>query len=382
MSGGRLRGGRSACEDAGVPIFEMTSDRLIEVPATTFAEAGVRERYDLQKLVREHVEAIYPECVVIAEEFGDFETSGRRIDLLAVHASGDLVVIELKRTEDGGHMELQAIRYAAMVSAMTWRRAVDIYAGHLRRLGREGDAESLLLEFLEWDEPREADFARRVRVVLASADFGRELTTAVLWLNEQGLDITCVQMRPHTHDGKLLLDVRQVIPLPEATDYQEKIKDKVQKERSESNETERLRLRWWEGLLPRAAEKTPLHANLSPQRGHFISTPAGVRGLTLGYVVRRHDSRVELYIDRGRGFESFNKGAFDSLHSSRDAIEQAFGGPLNWERLDGKRAARVSFADVGGYQDAGESWGEAHDRLIDAMVRLEAALRPHLSGLE
>jgi len=33
------------------------------------------------------------------------------------------VVIELKRTNDGGHMELQAIRYASMVSAMTFERA-------------------------------------------------------------------------------------------------------------------------------------------------------------------------------------------------------------------------------------------------------------------
>jgi len=30
----------------------------------------------------------------------------------------------LKRTEDGGHLELQAIRYAAMVSTMTFDQAV------------------------------------------------------------------------------------------------------------------------------------------------------------------------------------------------------------------------------------------------------------------
>jgi hypothetical protein len=28
-------------------------------------------------------------------------------------------LVELKRTADGGHMELQALRYAAMVSTMT-----------------------------------------------------------------------------------------------------------------------------------------------------------------------------------------------------------------------------------------------------------------------
>jgi len=45
------------------------------------------------------------------------------------------VVIELKRTEDGGHMELQAIRYAAMVSAMTFDGAVEIYGRYLRERG-------------------------------------------------------------------------------------------------------------------------------------------------------------------------------------------------------------------------------------------------------
>jgi hypothetical protein len=32
--------------------------------------------------------------------------------------------MELKRTEDGGHMELQVIRYAAMVSKMTFDKVV------------------------------------------------------------------------------------------------------------------------------------------------------------------------------------------------------------------------------------------------------------------
>jgi hypothetical protein len=61
---------------------------------------------------------------VQTEEFGEWEDSRRRIDLLAIDQQANLVVIELKRTTDGGHMELQAIRYASMISAMTFERAV------------------------------------------------------------------------------------------------------------------------------------------------------------------------------------------------------------------------------------------------------------------
>ena len=63
---------------------------------------------------------------MIAEEFGQWEDSRRRIDLLGLDKGANLVVIELKRTEDGGHMELQAIRYAAMVSTLTFDKLITI----------------------------------------------------------------------------------------------------------------------------------------------------------------------------------------------------------------------------------------------------------------
>ena len=46
---------------------------------------------------------IAPETLVISEEFGEWEDSRRRIDLLGLDKDARLVVIELKRTEDGGH---------------------------------------------------------------------------------------------------------------------------------------------------------------------------------------------------------------------------------------------------------------------------------------
>jgi hypothetical protein len=46
------------------------------------------------------------------------------------------VVVEIKRTEDGGHMELQAIRYAALVSSMTLDQAIAAYA---RNTGGDAD---------------------------------------------------------------------------------------------------------------------------------------------------------------------------------------------------------------------------------------------------
>lgn len=198
---------------------------------------GLRERTDLQRLLRDHIEAVSPDTLVIAEEFGEWTDSRRRIDLLGIDKAANLVVIEFKRTDDGGHMELQAVRYASMVSTLVSQRAVEIFGRYLESRGVDDDAEQRLLEFLEWDELDDDRFAQDVRLVLVSADFSRELMTAVMWLNEKDLDIRCVRIRPYAYDGKTLIDVQQVIPLPEAADYQVQVREKMRRERKARGST-------------------------------------------------------------------------------------------------------------------------------------------------
>ena len=169
--------------------------------------------------------------MVITEEFGEWEDSRRRIDLLGLDRTGNLVVIELKRTEDGGHMELQAIRYASMVSTMTFAKVVSVHDQYLKAHGKDVDAEATILEFLGWDEPNQEEFARDVRIVLASAEFSRELTTSVMWLNLRDMDIRCIRLKPYRLGDKILLDVQQIIPLPESTDYQVRIREKAVEQR-------------------------------------------------------------------------------------------------------------------------------------------------------
>lgn len=212
-------------------IYRMNNETIKPVAATTFASVSVSERGDLQRLLKRQIEIISPDTLVIAEEFSDWEDSRRRIDLLGIDTDANLVVIELKRTEDGGHMELQALRYAAMVSTLDFDRVVRIFEAYLAREGDQRDARQAILDHLGWPEPDEDAFAQDTRIVLASAEFSRELTTAVIWLNERGLDIQCVRIKPYGNSKDLLLDVQQVIPLPESQDYQVRLKEKQQKER-------------------------------------------------------------------------------------------------------------------------------------------------------
>jgi len=91
---------------------------------------------------------------------------------------------------------------------------------------------------------------------------------------------------------------------------------------------------------------------------------------------------VELYIDRGRDRESENKAIFDAFNAKRQEIEKVFGEPLEWERLDIRRASRIrKKLTRGGWKDE-SMWQEVNAATVDAMIRLEKALRPHIQKLE
>ena len=108
----------------------------------------------MQRLLRSQIQALDADLMVISEEFDQWVESSRRIDLLCIDRDADLVVVELKRSTDGGYMELQAIRYAAMISKMKFSDAVEAYKRYVTRLGRDdADAEQRILSFLGWSEP-------------------------------------------------------------------------------------------------------------------------------------------------------------------------------------------------------------------------------------
>lgn len=220
-------------------LYDFTTGSLVQAPTTTFGTEGVLERTHLQRALRQQIGVVGEDLLVVAEEFGDFADVRRRIDLLCVDHEARLVVVELKRTEDGGHMELQALRYAAMVSTMTVDQLVETYERHLRAVepDADDDARSRLTDWLEDAGGEEAVLSRDVRVILVSAGFDVEITTTVLWLNDlYGMDIRCVRLTPYRVEGRLLLDVQPVIPLPEAEELTVRLRrrDKVARAASAS----------------------------------------------------------------------------------------------------------------------------------------------------
>ena len=215
-------------------IFSLKNGQLNHVPTTNFASESILERQDLQKALQQNIDVVAANCLILAEEYAEWDASRKRIDLLAIDKQANLVIIELKRTESGDHMELQALRYASMISTMTLEHAVDVYQSYKNRdRDVELTKEEALVDLENFVEIEldETNFGNDVRIVLVSADFSKELTTTVIWLNERDLDITCVRMKPYKFQDNILLDIQQVIPLPEAKNYQVKAQKKAEERR-------------------------------------------------------------------------------------------------------------------------------------------------------
>ena len=154
----------------------------------------------------------------------------------------------------------------------------------------------------------------------------------------------------------------------------------IQNQKKELAERYDLRRNWWTQVIAQPDAK--LHSHLTPSTYAWLGTSAGVRGLSLNYIVTKDACGAELYIDRGKGFDEENKSIFDQLFTSKEEIEENVGSPISWERLDGKRACRIKSTIDGGYRLPEEQWPERHNQMVEIMNALHTALKPKIKLLD
>ncbi|WP_414625177.1 hypothetical protein [Calothrix sp. CCY 0018] len=225
-----------------MPFYQVdTANKKLQlIKPKTFTNSQWLEREHLQPLFRDNPQSIDPNLFIISEEFTNWENSSRRIDLLALDEEANLVVIELKRVEDGGHMELQALRYAAMISAMDLEDVIHAHEQFLLKLGLDSsNARSDINKFLGLEVEEEGLISNTPRIILIAPSFSQEITTTVLWLNEAGIDIRCMQVNLYNINDSEFLNIEQIIPLPSAEDYQIKIREKTNQAVREASNKQR-----------------------------------------------------------------------------------------------------------------------------------------------
>ncbi len=209
-----------------------------------------------------------------------------------------------------------------------------------------------------------------------------EHTKAIEWLNETTPDdisfylikIEAIKIESQTLAAPLFT----IIKRPSRESKQ------IGAEKKEYAERHILMKEFWTQLLDKAKGKTKLHANTSPSARYWISTGAGVSGISYSYVITNKYASCEIYFDRGKEFEepNINKIRFDKLFKHKDKIEKEFSSKIKWERLDNRRASRISvdFEEIGLKNK--EKWDEIQEKMIEIMVKLEKAFRNYIKQLD
>ena len=151
----------------------------------------------------------------------------------------------------------------------------------------------------------------------------------------------------------------------------------IQKAKKDIADRHDIRKRWWTLLIEKCKKAGALHKHLTPGSYSWVGTSSGLRGLNFNYVVSQQESGVELYIDRGKDSDDENMEIFHLFHESKVDIEATFGEPLRWDSLEARRACRIRYSISGGYRSDESAWDDVQERKIDAMTRLESALRPY-----
>lgn len=89
------------------------------------------------------------------------------------------------------------------------------------------------------------------------------------------------------------------------------------------------------------------------------------------------EARVQFEMNRSDTNE--NKFIFDYLYSLKNEIEQQFGHPLEWLRLDARKASRIQFKkSFDGYNR--ENWSEMTEWLVFNMMTLERSIKPYIKS--
>ncbi len=89
--------------------------------------------------------------------------------------------------------------------------------------------------------------------------------------------------------------------------------------------------------------------------------------------------RVEIYIDKGD--KDWNKRLFDYLEERREKIEPKVNGNFVWERLNARRACRISTVRQGSINDDDETLQEIREWMIDRLLAFKRVFGPILAEL-
>ena len=135
---------------------------------------------------------------------------------------------------------------------------------------------------------------------------------------------------------------------------------------------------FYQGLMDELREKHKFTNATAAQPQSWYAFSSGTTGISYSTAFASGNRlRVELYVDVGDMVK--NKAIFDDLKEQQQQIEDEVGEPLVWERLDTRRASRISAVrENTSIAEATANEQEVSDWLVKRLLKFRAVFGPRL----
>lgn len=320
--------------------INRTKNNIVKLEEKHFKDLGYRERENLQEWIAKNPEVLGEELLIIQKEYQGFNDTNERLDLLALDKDGNLVIIENKLDDTGRDVVWQALKYTSYCSTLTTVQVIRLFQEYLNTFSPDEDAKELILEFLGREDDVDLLLnSNDQRIVLIANNFRKEVTSTVLWLLNHDVQLQCFKTTPYSFGEEEFLNIEQIIPIPETTEFMIDAKQKEKEKQGKSKSVEETKAKlveFWSKLkmnllannfdhLDRVSAKTHWNIGFWKGSGKFA------------FCIGRKHFRVELYF-----MHDEDKTMFDKMYTYKEEIDAILEG-VEWQRLDNKKASRIKF---------------------------------------
>lgn len=357
-----------------IQLWEIKEGKLVP-SEISMVDARRTEVNDLEKWIKSNSDILGEDILIIGEQV---MTKRGPLDFLGIDKSGNLIIIELKRDQLHREVLAQAIDYTSDIASWDFDKLNVECEKYTDKSILEGLSENFDLD----DEAlEEISINKFQKILLVGTGVDESLQRMVEWLSDNyDVSINVLILKyTQTKSGDEIIARTTIIPEEVQEEKSQRAQRKIYAERHT------LRKEFWTQLLTKIKERTNLFNNISPNVYSWIGTGAGKSGISYNFIILNNFGGVDIYLDRGKNYvePNINKQRFDQLIRYKEEIEAKMGKSLNWERLEDKRACRISirFKGLGGLRNK-ENWDRIHQDMINNMIKLEEVFRDYIFRLE
>ena len=357
-------------------LYIIGKNKEIEdvIENTNFSSVNIWERKHLQNWICQKPEILGEELLIVTTEYEKFDKVNDRLDILAIDRNGKIVLIELKRDVASKFTDLQAIHYASYCSTLVKKNIIEMMIDYYNKNNLEisDDVEEEIMNFIQNEEFE--DFDNKPRILLVANDFKERTLSAVNWLREFGIDITCIRLECYKISDNLVIKPEVIFPLPELKDYIVSVEQK-------RKETETLTLRqreyqdFWRKIIDKFNERKPDIINKSLNTGNYFNISTGIKNVHFEWWIRKIKSPmgflIALHFEKSN-FEE-NKKLFNYFLNQKEEIQKEFKNEIQFQKKWCKNWSQIYILNKN--TDLNEdniNWG------VNMMVKFYEVFKPHL----